>query len=67
MNILSTQRRMGQKDPEQLVGKLHSIRLTVTGAVAHLYHIQRNLDQGLEWTGTDYRRHFVKRSQNDSP
>ena len=49
LDILSSQRRMGRKELERLVGKLHSIHLAVPGAVAHLYHIQRAMSQA----GTD--------------
>ena len=43
--ILSTQRWMGRKELERLVGKLRSMNLEVPGAVAHLYHIQCALTQ----------------------
>ena len=46
MDILATQRSMGRKDLELLVGKLCSVHLAVPGAVAHLFHIQRTLNQG---------------------
>ena len=46
MNIPPTQRRMGRKDLEHLVGKLRSMHLAVPGAVAHLLHIQCALNQG---------------------
>ena len=46
VDIPPTQRRMGRKYLERLVGKLRSIHLAVPGAVAHLFHIQRALDQG---------------------
>ena len=46
VDIPATQRRMGQKDLERLVGKLLSIHLAVPGAVAHLFHIQCALNQG---------------------
>ena len=49
LEILTTQRRMGRKYLERFVGKLRSIHLAVSGAVAHLYHIQRALSQA----GTD--------------
>ena len=39
---------MGWKELERLAGKLRSIHLAVPGAVAHLYHIQCNLEQGGE-------------------
>ena len=39
---------MGRKDLEHLVGKLRSMHLVVTGAVEHLYRIQRALDQAGE-------------------
>ena len=44
--IPPTQRRMGRKDLERLVGKLRSMHLAVPGAVAHLFHIQWALNQG---------------------
>ena len=44
--ILATHRRFLWKELERLVGKLRSIHLTVPGAVAHIYHIQRALTQG---------------------
>ena len=40
VDILATQRRMGQKYLERLVGKLLSMHLKVPGELAHLYHIQ---------------------------
>ena len=46
VDIPATQRRMGQKDLERLVGKPCSMHLAVPGAVAHLFHIQRALNQG---------------------
>ena len=46
MDIPPTQRRMGRKDLERLVGKLRFMPLAVPGAVAHLFHIQRVLNQG---------------------
>ena len=46
VDIPPTQRRMGRKDLERLVGKLRSMHLAVPGAVAHLFHIQRALNQG---------------------
>ena len=55
--IPATQRRMGRKERERLVGKIRSMHLTVTGAVAHLYHIQRALTQGEKyraWLSTDF-------------
>ena len=45
LDILISQRRMGRKELEQLVGKLRSMHLSVPGAVAHLYHIHRALAQ----------------------
>ena len=45
MNIPITQRRMGRKDLERLVAKLRSMHLAVPGAVSHLFHIQRALNQ----------------------
>ena len=50
MNIPATQRRMGRKDLECLVIKLRYIYLAVQGAMAHLFHIQRALNQGsVDW------------------
>ena len=46
VDIPATQCRMERKDLERLVGKLCSIYLTMPGAVAHLFHIQRMLNQG---------------------
>ena len=46
VNIRETQRWMGQKDLECLVGKLRYMYLTVPGVVDQLFHIQRNLTQG---------------------
>ena len=46
VDIPTTQRRMGQKDLEHLVWKLRSMHLAVPGAVAHLFYIQRALNQG---------------------
>ena len=40
VDIPATQRRVDQKDLERLVGKLRSMHLAVSGAVAHLFHIQ---------------------------
>ena len=39
LDIPISQRRMGRKELEGLVGKLHSMHLVVPRAVAHLYHI----------------------------
>ena len=46
VDIMPTQRRMGPKDIEGLLWKLRYMHLAVTGAVAHIYHIQRVLAQG---------------------
>ena len=46
VDIPATQRRMVQEDLERLVEKLRSMHLTVPGAVTHLFHIQRTLNQG---------------------
>ena len=40
-----TQSKMGRKDMECLVGKLRSMHLVVPGAVEHLFHVQRALNQ----------------------
>ena len=45
-DIPATQRRMGRKELERLFGKFRSMNLAVPGAVAHLFHIQRALNQG---------------------
>ena len=45
VDIPATQRKMGRKDLECLVGKVRSMHLAVPGAVAHLFHIQRALNQ----------------------
>ena len=44
--IPATERRIGRKEMERLVGKVCSMHLTVPEAVAHLYHIQRDLVHG---------------------
>ena len=57
VNIPPTQRRMVLKDLEHLVGKLCSTHLAVPGAVAHLFHIQRALNQGgvdQAWLSPDF-------------
>ena len=46
VDIPATQRRMGRKDLERLVGKHRYMHLAVPGAVALLFHIQRTLNQG---------------------
>ena len=51
VDIPVTQRRMGRKDLELLVRKIRSMHLAVPGAVAHLFHIQRALNQGGSVTG----------------
>ena len=43
LSIPSMQLHMGWKELERLVGKLRSMHLSMPGAVAHLYHIQRAL------------------------
>ena len=45
VGIPATQRRMVRKGLERLVGKLRSMHLAVPGVVAHLFHIQRALNQ----------------------
>ena len=53
---------MGRKDLEHLVGKLCSMHLAVPGAVAHLYHIKRALDQaGVDraWLYPDFHREIA--------
>ena len=57
VDIPATQCRMGRKDLERLVGKLCSMHLAVTGAVDHLFHIQRALNQGgvdRAWLSPDF-------------
>ena len=46
VDIPAALRRMGQKDLDCLVGKLRYMHLAVPGLVAHLFHIQRALNQG---------------------
>ena len=46
MDIPSNQRRMGRKDLDFRVGKLHSTHLAVLGTVDHLLHIPRALNKG---------------------
>ena len=43
--IPTTQCQMGRKELELMVGKLCSVHLAETGAVAHLYHIHSDLTQ----------------------
>ena len=45
VDIPPTQRRVVRKNLERLVGKLCSMHLTVSGSVAHLFHIHRALNQ----------------------
>ena len=59
VDIPPNQHRMSQKDLERLVGKLRSTHLTVPGAVAHLFHVQRALIRG-EWTGPGYHQTFIR-------
>ena len=62
MNIPPTQRRMGRKDLERLVEKLRSMHLAVPGAVAHLFHVQRALNQGgvdQAWLSPEFHREFA--------
>ena len=46
--IPATQKCIGRKDMERLVGNIQSIHLMVPGEVAHLYQIQSDLAQGGE-------------------
>ena len=46
MDIPATQCRMVLNDLELLVGKLRSMHIAFPGVVAHLFHIQRALNQG---------------------
>ena len=53
---------MGRKYLEPLVGKLRSVHLVVPGAVAHLFHIQRALNQGgvdQAWLSPDFHRELA--------
>ena len=62
LGILTTQQRMGRKELERLVGKLHSMHLVVPGAVAHLYHVQRTVAQegaGRSWLSPDFYREIA--------
>ena len=45
----STKPHIGRNELYNLVVKLQSMHLTVSGAVSHLYHIQNSLSQG--WGG----------------
>ena len=57
VDIPPTQRRMGRKDLERLVGKIRSIHLMVPLSVAHLFHVQRALNQGgvdQAWLSPDF-------------
>ena len=50
VEIPTMQHCMGQKDLERLEMKLCYLHLAVPGSMAHLYHIQCDLDQGdVEW------------------
>ena len=46
VDIPAIQRIMVQKDLERLFGKLCSMHIAVPGVLAHLFHIQRALNQG---------------------
>ena len=46
VDISVTQRSMGKKDLERLVGKIRSMHLAVPGAVAYLFRIHCALNQG---------------------
>ena len=46
ISIMTTQRRMGRKEIERLVGKLRFMHLATNGAVANIYHLQQALSQG---------------------
>ena len=62
MSITNTQRRMGRKALEHLVGKHRYMHLVVPGAVAHLFHIQRALNQGgvdRAWLSPAFHRELV--------
>ena len=62
MDIPATQCRMGRKDLECLLGKIGPIHLAVPGAVAHLTHIKRTLNQGgvdLSWLSPAFHREIA--------
>ena len=67
VDILATQRHMGQNYLERLVSKLRSMHVAVPGAVAHMYHIERALAQGGGWTGPGYLRPFIKKLRPGGP
>ena len=46
LDILATQRHIDQKELDQLVGNLCSMKLTVPLLAVHLFHIQHALSQG---------------------
>ena len=53
---------MGGKELERLVGKIRSMHLAVPGAVAHLFHIQRALNQGgvdRAWLSSAFHRELI--------
>ena len=62
MDILTTQRRMGQKYLERLLRKLRSMDLTVPGAADHLLYIQHALNQsgaGRAWISPNFNRELM--------
>ena len=62
LDIPTSQRRMGRKELEHLLGKLRSMHLVVPGAVAHLYHIQCALSQAgtdRAWLSSDFYREIA--------
>ena len=66
MDFPATQLHMDRKGIERLLGKLHSIHLTVPGAVAHLYQNRRDMSKGV-WTGPGCRRPFINKLQTGGP
>ena len=62
VDISATQRRMGRKDQERLVGKLRSMHIVVPGVVSHLFHVQRALNQrGVDrsWLSLDFHQELA--------
>ena len=59
LGIPTTQHQVGQKELDRMVGKIRSIHLAVPRGVAHLYHIQHALTQGVTdraWLLADFHR-----------
>ena len=62
LKIPVSRQRMGRKDLERLVGKLCSMHLAISGAVALIYHIQRTMSQARidrAWMSTAFHRKIV--------